>query len=52
MWGLTLDTIQSIDLVQADGSIITASNQENSDIFWVGGSVIPSISHLFDIVTF
>jgi len=34
MWGLTLDTILSINLVKADGSIITASETENPDIFW------------------
>jgi hypothetical protein len=34
-WGLTLDTIKSINLVKADGTIITASNSQNSDIFWV-----------------
>jgi hypothetical protein len=42
LWGLTLDTIQSIHLVRADGSIITASHEENCEIFWVGTSVILS----------
>ncbi|PFH45068.1 Glucooligosaccharide oxidase [Amanita thiersii Skay4041] len=34
MWGLTLDTIQSIDLVLANGTIATASQTQNSDLFW------------------
>lgn len=35
MWGLTLDTIQSINLVLANGSIAMASLSQNSDLFWV-----------------
>ena len=35
MWGLTLDTIQSIIVVTANGSIITASSTQHSDLFWV-----------------
>jgi hypothetical protein len=35
MWGLTLDTIKSINMVLANGSIITASSTQHSDIFWV-----------------
>ncbi|KAF8149358.1 glucooligosaccharide oxidase [Crassisporium funariophilum] len=34
MWGLTLDTILSIDVVLADGTIATASEKHNSDLFW------------------
>jgi hypothetical protein len=40
MWGLTLDTIKSITLVQADGTIITASDAEHPDIFWVLNSCV------------
>ncbi|KAF9460062.1 glucooligosaccharide oxidase [Collybia nuda] len=34
MWGLTLDTISNINMVLANGTIITANNQQNSDLFW------------------
>jgi hypothetical protein len=34
-WGLTLDTIKSINMVLANGTIITASSSQYSDIFWV-----------------
>ncbi|KAF8229605.1 glucooligosaccharide oxidase [Tricholoma matsutake] len=34
MWGLTLDNILSINLVLANGTIVTASQHENSDLFW------------------
>lgn len=34
MWGLTLDTILSATVVLADGTITTASKNENSDLFW------------------
>lgn len=35
MWGLTLDTVQSVNLVLADGTITTASATENTELFWV-----------------
>ncbi|KAF9460060.1 hypothetical protein BDZ94DRAFT_1324344 [Collybia nuda] len=42
MWGLTLDTIQAVNMVLANGTTITASDKENSDLFWgmrgLGGS--------------
>lgn len=34
MWGLTLDTITSLDVVLANGSIVTASETQNPDLFW------------------
>lgn len=34
MWGLTLDTIQSINLVLANGTAIRSSATQNPDIFW------------------
>ncbi|PFH48545.1 Glucooligosaccharide oxidase [Amanita thiersii Skay4041] len=34
MWGLTLDTILSINLVLANGTIATTSKAQNSDLFW------------------
>ncbi|KIM45670.1 Glucooligosaccharide oxidase [Hebeloma cylindrosporum] len=33
-WGLTLDTIQSLDVVLANGTIVTASNSKYPDLFW------------------
>jgi len=32
--GLTVDNIVSADIVLADGSFVTADEQENSDLFW------------------
>ena len=34
-WGLTLDTIQALDVVLANGTIVTASNSNYPDLFWV-----------------
>jgi hypothetical protein len=33
-YGLTVDNIVSADIVLADGSFVTADEQENSDLFW------------------
>jgi FAD/FMN-containing dehydrogenase len=35
MWGITLDTILSMEVVLADGSITCVSKTENPDLFWV-----------------
>lgn len=35
MWGTTLDTILEMEVVLADGSIVTTSRTENEDLFWV-----------------
>ena len=32
--GLTIDNLLSVDLVTADGTFVTASEQENPDLFW------------------
>lgn len=34
MWGLTIDHIISAEVVLANGTIVTASNTTNSDLFW------------------
>lgn len=34
MWGTTLDTILEMEVVLADGSIVTTSRTENEDLFW------------------
>jgi UDP-N-acetylenolpyruvoylglucosamine reductase len=33
-YGLTIDNIVSVDMVLADGSIVTASADENQDLYW------------------
>jgi FAD/FMN-containing dehydrogenase len=33
-YGLTIDNILEVDMVLADGSFVTASEQENEDLFW------------------
>ena len=33
-YGLTIDNLLSVDMVLADGSFVTASANENSDLFW------------------
>jgi len=33
-YGLTIDNLVSVDMVLADGSFVTASSKENSDLFW------------------
>ena len=33
-YGLTIDNLLSVDLVLADGSVLTASKKENADLFW------------------
>jgi FAD/FMN-containing dehydrogenase len=33
-YGLTIDNLLAVDMVLADGSFVTASNQENQDLFW------------------
>jgi FAD/FMN-containing dehydrogenase len=32
--GLTIDSLLSVDLVTSDGHLVTASEQENRDLFW------------------
>lgn len=32
--GLTIDNLMSVDIVTADGSILTASEKQNPDLFW------------------
>jgi FAD/FMN-containing dehydrogenase len=33
-YGLTIDNLLSVDLVLADGSFVTASEEDNPDLFW------------------
>ncbi|KDR69186.1 hypothetical protein GALMADRAFT_272070 [Galerina marginata CBS 339.88] len=46
-WGLTLDTIMSLDVVLANGTIVTASSSSHSDLFWA----LRGSSSSFGIVT-
>jgi alkanesulfonate monooxygenase SsuD/methylene tetrahydromethanopterin reductase-like flavin-dependent oxidoreductase (luciferase family)/FAD/FMN-containing dehydrogenase len=32
--GLTIDHLQAVEMVLADGSVVRASHEENSDLFW------------------
>ncbi|KIY64917.1 Glucooligosaccharide oxidase [Cylindrobasidium torrendii FP15055 ss-10] len=42
MWGLTLDVIEEITVVMANGTVATASNNQNSDLFWAMRGAAPS----------
>jgi FAD/FMN-containing dehydrogenase len=33
-YGLTIDSLTSVDVVTADGEFVTASEEENADLFW------------------
>jgi FAD/FMN-containing dehydrogenase len=33
-YGLAIDNLQSVDLVTADGQVLTASQDENAELFW------------------
>src|ERR687885_494395 len=33
-WGLTCDNLTSVDVVTAEGRLLTASEEENGDLFW------------------
>lgn len=47
MWGLAVDLILSLSVVLADGSLVTASEHENPDLYWAFRGAGPS----FGIVT-
>ncbi len=33
-WGLTCDSVRAVEMVTADGRLVTASESENPDLFW------------------
>jgi len=41
-WGLTLDTIVALDVVLANGTIVTASGTNYPDLFWVSPVLRPA----------
>jgi FAD/FMN-containing dehydrogenase len=51
LFGLTCDNLRSVDIVLADGSLVTASGASNSDLFWAcqgGGGGNFGIATSFD----
>ncbi|KAF7320857.1 Glucooligosaccharide oxidase [Mycena chlorophos] len=44
MWGLTLDNVLAIDLVLANGTVATASETQNPDLFWAMRGAGPSFA--------
>lgn len=43
MWGSALDHIVEVEVVTANGTIVRANDQENSDLFYVRFSSSPTV---------
>ncbi|KAL1735589.1 hypothetical protein EV714DRAFT_200079 [Schizophyllum commune] len=50
MWGMLLDHIVSATVVLAEGSIVTASESENADLFWAIRGAGPSFGIVLEFV--
>ncbi|KAI5889678.1 FAD-binding domain-containing protein [Schizophyllum commune H4-8] len=50
MWGMLLDHIVSATVVLSDGSIVTASELENADLFWAIRGAGPSFGIVIEFV--
>jgi FAD/FMN-containing dehydrogenase len=52
-YGIAVDNVRSIELVTADGQVLTASDEENSDLFWAcrggGGNFGVAASFEYDL---
>jgi UDP-N-acetylenolpyruvoylglucosamine reductase len=52
-YGLTIDNLLSVDMVLADGRIVTANNNQNQDLFWAvrggGGNFGIVVSFTFQL---
>jgi FAD/FMN-containing dehydrogenase len=52
-YGMAVDNVRSIELVTADGQVLTASDEENSDLFWAcrggGGNFGVAASFEYDL---
>ena len=49
-YGLTIDNLLSVDMVLADGRFVTASAEQNPDLFWAvrgGGAILASLPHSY-----
>lgn len=44
MWGSCLDHVLEVEVVTAEGEVVTANEEENADLFWVGP--FPSLAPL------
>lgn len=47
-WGIACHNVESVDVVLADGSLVTASETENADVFWAARGAGPEF---FGVVT-
>lgn len=53
-WGLTCDTVRSAQVVLADGSVVTADDKHNGDLFWAlrgGGGGSFGVVTSFEVAT-
>ncbi|KAL0564738.1 hypothetical protein V5O48_017299 [Marasmius crinis-equi] len=53
-WGLTLDNIQAVNMVLANGSIVRATQNANADLFWAARGAAPSFGVVlsFEVTTY